>query len=280
VPDARSVADPQEFLDAAGPLLLADEARHNVILGLARTLVEQPGHYPERRLWVVEDAGAVVGAAVRTPPYNLAIARPAVGGALDALAEAIDDDLPGVSGAVPEVDRFAAAWSERTGRVPRVEVRMALYRLERVVPATAPGAARAATHADLDLLCRWWRAFLDEVSHDPPASDADVETAVRLRLDADGWGIGLWEDGGEPVSLTAFGNPTPNGARIGPVYTPPEARGRGYAGALVAHVSRALLDSGRRFCFLYADAANPSANGIYRRIGYEQVCESANVAFV
>jgi predicted GNAT family acetyltransferase len=278
--EARLVADPQEFLDAAGPLLLADEARHNVILGLARTLVEHPEHYPERRLWVVEDAGTVVGAAVRTPPYNLAIAKPAVGGALDALAEAIDDDLPGVSGAVPEVDRFAAAWSQRTGRVPRVEVRMALYRLEQVAPASAPGAPRAATHDDLDLLCAWWRAFLDEVSHDPPASDADVEAAVRLRLDADGWGIGLWDDGGEPVAFAAFGNPTPNGVRVGGVYTPPDRRRHGYAGALVAHVSQALLDSGRSFCFLYADAANPSANGIYRRIGYEQVCESANVAFV
>jgi predicted GNAT family acetyltransferase len=147
------------------------------------------------------------------------------------------------------------------------------------VPASAPGAARPATEADLDLLAGWWRAFLAEVTHDPPASDADVESAVRLRLDAPGWGIDLWEDGGEPVSLAAFGNPTPNGARIGPVYTPPDARGRGYAGALVAHASQSLLDSGRRFCFLYADQANPSANGIYRRIGYEQVCESANIAF-
>jgi predicted GNAT family acetyltransferase len=274
--EARLVPDPQQFLDAAGPLLLADEARHNVVLGLARTLVEQPGHYPEHRLHLVEDGGAVVGAALRTPPYYLAVARPAAGGALDALAEAIDEPLPGVTGAVPEVDRFAAAWSARTGAVPHVTVRMGLYRLERVVPASAPGAVRAATEADLELLVAWWSAFLAEVSHDPPT---DVEAAVRLRLEAPGWGIGLWEDGGEPVSLAAFGNPTPNGARVGPVYTPPEARGRGYAGALVAHVSQQLLDAGRRFCFLYADQANPTANGIYRRIGYEQLCESANVAF-
>lgn len=273
---ARLVADPAEFLAAAEPLLLADEARHNVILGLARTLLERPAHYPEHRLYLVEDGGTVVGAALRTPPHHLAVARPAAGGALDALAEAIDEPLPGVAGAVPEVERFAAAWSAKTGLVPHVTVRMGLYRLERVVPASAPGAARAATEADLDLLATWWRGFLAEVSHDPPT---DVETAIRLRLDAPGWGIDLWEDGGRPVSFAAFGNPTPSGARVGPVYTPPEQRGRGYAGAVVAHASQRLLDAGRRFCFLYADQANPTANGIYRRIGYEQVAEAANVAF-
>jgi predicted GNAT family acetyltransferase len=274
--DVRLVAEPQEFLDAAGALLLADEARHNVILGLAHTLVERPSHYTEHRLYLVEDDSAVVGAAMRTPPHSLAVAKPAAGGALDALAEAIDERLPGVNGAVPEVDRFAAAWSAKTGAVPHVTVRTGLYRLERVVPASAPGAARAATEADLELLAGWWRAFLAEVTHDPPT---DVEASIRLRLDAPGWGIDLWEDGDRPVSFSAFGNPTPNGARIGPVYTPPEARGRGYAGAVVAHASQRLLDAGRRFCFLYVDQANPSANGIYRRIGYEQVAESANVAF-
>ena len=35
--------------------------------------------------------------------------------------------------------------------------------------------------------------------------------------------------------------------------------------------SRAALDSGRRFCFLMTDATNPTANYIYREIGYELV---------
>ena len=43
---------------------------------------------------------------------------------------------------------------------------------------------------------------------------------------------------------------TPNGIRIGPVYTPTDLRGRGYASAVVAAVSQAELDAGRRFCFL------------------------------
>ena len=77
-----------------------------------------------------------------------------------------------------------------------------------------------------------------------------------------------------------FGGPTPNGIRIGPVYTPPELRGRGYASALTAQVSQLQLDRGRRFCFLYTDLANPTSNAIYMRIGYERVCDSRELAFV
>ncbi|MBA3236059.1 MAG: GNAT family N-acetyltransferase, partial [Chloroflexi bacterium] len=80
----------------------------------------------------------------------------------------------------------------------------------------------------------------------------------------------LWVDG-EPVSLCGVGGPTPNGIRIGPVYTPPAIRGRGYASALVAAVSQAEIDAGKRFCFLFTDLANPTSNHIYQTIGYEPV---------
>jgi hypothetical protein len=63
------------------------------------------------------------------------------------------------------------------------------------------------------------------------------------------------------------------------VYTPPRFRRRGYASALVAELSRRLLDDGRDYCFLYTDLANPTSNRIYMDVGYELVCESADYAF-
>jgi uncharacterized protein len=111
-----------------------------------------------------------------------------------------------------------------------------------------------------------------------------AEEAVEHKLTAPTSGFLLWEDGGETVSLAGWGGPTPNGIRIGPVYTPPELRGRGYATALTAELSQRLLDGGlfeggRRFCFLYTDLANPTSNAIYERIGYRRVCESAEIVF-
>ena len=79
--------------------------------------------------------------------------------------------------------------------------------------------------------------------------------------------------------MSGYGGETPNGIRIGPVYTPPEQRGHGYATGLVAEQSRSLLAGGRRFCFLYTDLDNATSNALYRRIGYRLVCESAEVRF-
>jgi uncharacterized protein len=92
-------------------------------------------------------------------------------------------------------------------------------------------------------------------------------------------GIWLWEDGGAPVSLSGYGGETPNGIRVGPVYTPPEHRGRGYATGLVSRQSAWLLGTGRRFVFLYTDLNNATSNALYRRIGYRIVAESGDVRF-
>jgi predicted GNAT family acetyltransferase len=73
--------------------------------------------------------------------------------------------------------------------------------------------------------------------------------------------------------MAGYTGPTPHGIRIGPVYTPPELRGRGYASALVAQMSQALLDAGRSFCFLFTNLANPTANHIYEEIGYQTVVD-------
>ena len=275
----------EEFLERAGPVLLADEARHNLALGILSTVVAHPDVYPEQRYWIVEAEGVVVGAALRTPPYNLILSRPLDAAAIPALAGGIGDALPGVTGALPEADAFAGAWCEERRLRPQVRVAQGIYALERVLPVTGvPGAMRLALASDRDLARTWFRAFADEVLHASGPDDEDAEArqnrSIDARLGSDGSsGIALWEDGGEVVSLAGFGGETPNGTRIGPVYTPPERRGRGYASALTAELSARLLSGGKRFCFLYTDLANPTSNRIYQAIGYERVCDSVELAF-
>src|ERR1041385_1865079 len=109
------------------PLLLADEARHNLILGLVATLTRQPDVYPEFHLWTVEDAGAPVAVAMRTRPHNLWVGHPRDARALPALAEALHSqgvDLPGVTAARPEVEQFVEEWHVLSDTKPRL--RMAL----------------------------------------------------------------------------------------------------------------------------------------------------------
>src|SRR5919204_4724051 len=107
--EVRAVHDPRRFLDETAPLLLEDEARHNLVLGIAGTLASAPDVYPEFILWVVHDGDRVVGAAVRTPPYNLVLARPRAESVIDAVAESLHAEgreLPGVVGSLPESEEF------------------------------------------------------------------------------------------------------------------------------------------------------------------------------
>ena len=273
-------------LDDAGTFLertrslLEDEARHNLILGLAGTLRDNPGLYPEKELWLVEDGGDVAGAALRTPPYNLVLGG---GGpdALEALARELSGAIPGAVGAVPEIDDLVGACSRLHGVTPEARVRQGIYALDTVVPPVAPsGAPRPATPNDRELLVRWWGEFGAEALGELERDEERNRRSIDHKLAAPGNGIVLWEDRGEPVCAVGYGSPTPTGVRIGPVYTPPEHRRRGYASALTAHVSAEQLAAGRSFCFLYTDLANPTSNKIYIEIGYRRVCDSIQYAFV
>ena len=281
--EVEQVAGPDAFLERAGELMLADEARHNLAFGILATARAHPELYPEVRGWVARSGGDVVGAAVRTPPHNVVLARPTDDRALKALADAIeDDDLPGVVGAVPEIDPFASAVAERHDAVLETRFEQGVYALHTVIPARETrGSMRLAEGADRALLLEWVEEFATEVLYESMTDDAGrLERCVDARLAGGDAGFALWEVDGRPVSLVGFGGPTPNGIRIGPVYTPPEHRGRGYGSALTAGVSAQQLARGRRFCFLYTDLANPTSNAIYVRIGYERVCDSRELALV
>jgi predicted GNAT family acetyltransferase len=278
----RRYDDPAGFAEAIAPLLLRAPARHNLMLGILDLLRRRPEVYPTFHLWAALDGEAVVGAALRTPPHNLVVAEPTVDAAVDDLAEAIardGDRPPGVVGAVPEVERFADSWTERLGGTSQPSTRQGVYELTRVRDhGDAPGEPRRATAEDLDLLATWNEEFIAEAAPDH-VGDPGMRRRRMQGAVADGeyW---LWEDEGRPVSLTGVTPTPPRSARVGPVYTPPAERRRGYATALVAHASAEQLRAGADSCCLHTDLANPTSNEIYRQIGYEWVCEAVDLRFV
>lgn len=283
--ECLSTLDPDEFLLRARSLLLADEAKNNLILGIVGTIVSDRAVYPDHHLWLVVDGDVPKAAAVRTPPNNLVLADCPDPSAVEMLAAWIADrstPMPGVVGSRPGVDVFLDAWGSQTGEMGRLVMAQGVYSTERIVMPTARphGASRPATAADHDLVVDWIERFNAETPpHEVPESDR-VQKYVARRLDRSSRdGIWLWETEGGPVSLCGYGGATPNGIRIGPVYTPPGLRGNGFAGALVADVTAAQLTAGRRFCFLFTDLANPTSNRIYRRLGYVQVGEYAIFVF-
>jgi uncharacterized protein len=258
------------FLAQAGEFLGAREAEHNLILGLSSRLRVAPLLYGEPAYFaVVEEGGRVVGLTMRTPPHNLILSEVGDDAAIDLLLEdarAVFGSLPGVVGPKEPVARFAASWPAEA----RLEIAQRAFRADHVDgPAGVPGLMRDYVRGDRELAARWMDAFAEEALPEPPPGTSE-EFVDRREEDPDG-GIVLWEDGGAVTSMAGFGGRTPNGIRIGPVYTPPELRGRGYASALTAALTQRLLDGGLRFCFLFTDLANATSNSIYQRIGYEPV---------
>jgi len=79
------------------------------------------------------------------------------------------------------------------------------------------------------------------------------------------------------VSIAIYAGRTERSAGIGLVYTPSAHRGRGFASALVAGLTRQLLDEGLAFCCISTDLTNPTTNKIYPAIGYRPVCDRSHI---
>ena len=277
------VADAASFLSVAWPVLERDTAANNLPLGVAQQLVDRPGSYAEASFWVAKAGGRVLGAAMRTPPYPVILAEPSRADVVDALVAALTHtipDLPGVTANEPWASRFADGWASATGASWRIAMGQGVYVLRSVEPPRpAPGSSRDATADDRLLLERWLRAFADEAMPALPHDEHALERGIDARLGhGAAGGFSIWAVADRPVSLTGWVL-IPGGARIGPVYTPVEERGHGYASNLVAEVSARALERGAEACFLYTDLQNPTSNSIYRRVGYEQHAEASTILF-
>ncbi|HSM17506.1 MAG TPA: GNAT family N-acetyltransferase [Gemmatimonadales bacterium] len=267
------------LLARAGDWLLRAEAEHNLVLSIAGQLESGSHDYDAPILLAtVEGPEGVTGCAYRTPPFKLGLTRmPAA--AIPLLIEevaALYPTIPAVMGPGDVALLFAERWSAKRGVTARPGMRMRIFQLDRVEPAAdpAPGRMRPAMPADLGLATAWARGFVADVGQWAGSPDP-----LARRLIDEGR-LFFWEgDDGTLVSMAAGMAETPNGIRVGFVYTPPTARGRGYASACVAALSQHYLDLGRQFCFLYTDLANPTSNAIYQRMGYRPVCDVEDYNF-
>lgn len=276
--------DARAFLDAGEPFLAAREAEHNLILGICAGLLRDPGRPTSTPyLAIARRGGTPVGAAIMTPPFNLVLSCMDDPGAIAAFADDLTvraryaPPLPGVTAPIEVGAAFGRLWTDRRSLAVRRTMAERIYRVEHLTtPIGVPGQARIATSDDRDLLVAWCDAFLAEaLGRTDPSEAANI---VDRGLASGTRTFYLWEDDG-PASLAGVNGPTPNGIRIGPVYTPPGRRGHGYGSAVTAAATQAQFDAGRRFVYLFTDLANPTSNKIYQAIGYEPVIDIDQLAF-
>jgi RimJ/RimL family protein N-acetyltransferase len=228
----------------------------------------------------LDERDAVAAAAMRTAPWPMLCTGLAPGQAEELLAVWLDRDpeLLGVSAPLDTAHAVAAAWARRTGGTARCRTAMAMHSLTTVVDPPRPGPGRLvpATEADRELVLRWWSEFVVE-SHVVDAGPDSRVIAVNARIAHRR--LWLWEDNGAPVAMVAVNPAVAGVVRIGPVYTPPDARRRGYASSAVAAVSREALRSGAHTCMLFTDLSNPTSNKIYADVGYRRFGEWEETEF-
>ncbi|MGW3666443.1 GNAT family N-acetyltransferase [Streptomyces sp. NPDC005141] len=280
--DWQLTHDLDAFLGRAGDFLRSRPAQHTVALTVTDALRRRgTSAFGEAApvFGALERDGAVRATLFRTPPYrlNLTSLDERDADTLAALLVHAEIEVPGVSADTDTAAAFAEAWRRRAGATPVLLRGERLYRLgDLAVPEPAPpGRARVAGEADRDLLAQWYAEFAEAIG-EGGYRDAGAWADDRISYG----GITLWEDPeGTPVAMAGGSAPIAGQVRVAPVYTPAHLRGRGYAGAVTAEVSRAAVAAGVQDVLLFTDLANPTSNGLYQRIGYRPVSDFATYDF-
>ena len=270
---AREIPSAEEFLQLSEALRAAEPISTQIIEGAASGVVRGTTNYDRCTWWVVELDEAVVGIAMHTEPFNLFLS-PMPSGASRTLANLIINehpDFPGVNGPSAVVSRFLERCTEVSKKLKHFEMHqehLAYFIDEVIFPLNVVGDSQLATLEDKNLALEWFIAFAAEAHVDSHNLEAVVERSINDER------LYLWIVNGEVVSLAGHtsGVEIPGGSlsRIGPVYTPPVHRKRGYASFLVAEICRKLQDAGVSV-MLYADAENPDSNKVYVKIGFNLV---------
>ena len=269
-----------DFLKNAGPLLYRDEVANSLMLGLCEGMVGNPSKISPLLFRVLQEDETVT-AAIQTPPKNLVIsyAKPDVLDILILALQKIEADFPGVVGPNKESEYFSDRWSRLVAKKTRLAMGQKIYRLDQVkFPKNIDGSFGMANSEQTQIVHDWVMAFVNESL--PPNEVRDAQhwgdfacRAVQKKA------AHFWMQNNKPVSMAFVSRPTKNGISVNGVYTPPEFRKKGYASAVVSHLSQKMLDSGQKFCVLYTDLSNPTSNKIYQEIGYREVCDSKHFFF-
>jgi predicted GNAT family acetyltransferase len=287
--DVSFTSDPSAFLAEVGDVLAADPVVGTVVSTVTSRMIGDPVPHDRPQWWAVvrEAEGGIAGLAMRTartPPHPMFVLSMPDDAAL-ALARAVHDrgeSVGGLNGSLPAAEVCARELARLQGDTVEVAQHTRLFELgELVAPSGVPGRLRQATLDDLHLAKEWVDRFMhdadEQAGRDPDAHGREEIAPDDLRKRIEQGCYWFWlDEAGERVHLTGANPPAYGVARIGPVYTPPEQRRKGYAGAAVAEVSQILLDQGARVC-LYTDQANPTSNGIYQAIGYRPVVDQVNL---
>lgn len=239
-------------------LVEADEAYHGVYWGL----------FTQKRL------SAVVvqywnGIIMMQAPQTEQLAA-----LFQAVRANIKRPITGVLGALQQADEVVTHFclSESQFNLYRAEQLYALDLAELIIPSVQESLELKLVRPCLKhrgILEAWLRAYELEALH--AAEDEALVQRVRARvanwLESDE--LYLLEANQQPVAMSGFNARLPDMVQLGPVWTPPEQRNRGYARYLVAQSLALAKQAGVQTAILFTDT--PAAIQAYKALGFQWI---------
>jgi RimJ/RimL family protein N-acetyltransferase len=190
--------------------------------------------------------------------------------------------IGGALGPADQVGAMVEAWRAEGWSVEmRLDQQEKLYVLPleelRVPEALRTGQLRGRriTAADVDQVVCWTVAFDVESLHeeDGPRERQSARASVEHKLE-DGhlWVVEARTAAGDlPVAVSGLNAALREAVQIGPVYTPPELRCRGYARAVVAASLLDVRAQGVHTAILFTGEDNLPAQKAYAALGFRHV---------
>ena len=283
----RFYDDIDEFYNVAYPFLLEHEAENNLPLAILISLKKNIEVYGKEKplLFSLTNAKVIKVIVLRTPPHDLLISYTDDLSTIEVLSEELTkrgEKLPGVLSFKEAADTFAEQWSEKNSLKYDLFRKERIYKLVKVSEETLGHRKfSVAPKAYQELVFQWAGEMMKEALIN--ATEDDILRMIEIlreEFDRDRSRMFLLFENDEPVSMARDAGKTPNGVFVNFVYTPIPLRRRGYATECVAKLSKHLLETGNKYCFLFTDLSNPTSNRIYQKIGYQPVIDENHYKFV
>ena len=255
-------ADGAALSSAAAAWIARDPAGMALVAGVAGI----PGAWSN----VIAVDGMPVVAIAHTPPHLVLLAA-AVDPDLATVAAVAGVQAPRTSPGLSAPPAWAEAVAAALGRRVSARERHRLHRLSGPprLPRPCAGTARWAAPVDIELLRQWRDGFTRDAVPRESLSPTSAEQVRGMLGDTL-----LWTVDRRPVAMAVRKRPLLGGWSIAGVYTPPEHRRHGYAGAVVHALASRLVADGATYVVLYTDLANPTSNRLYADIGFVPVADN------
>lgn len=188
-----------------------------------------------------------------------------------------DHKLQEMAGDPVIAEFFAENYAKYQGIDFKLSMGMESYYCPKVIsPRNVIGEMILSEPYHAQLVAEFLAGFIKDSFGEAVTVDSRIPAAERMINSRD---LFLWSANNRIVSMTYISHRSPRHARINSVYTPDDCRKKGYASALVAAVSRKILNEGL-IPVLFADLKNSSSNKVYRNIGFKEAGKINEFRFI